>query len=116
MSKIWRELADPKVHSDFMSSYNEGGVPVKKSRDNLLEQWVYFVNVCGFTFQFVSIEQIIECKAYFVQKVHPSTRDSHPPSEHFWHPWYCKLPKGLNKTSNRKRVLKALDCALQKWS
>ncbi|NIB44801.1 hypothetical protein HBA55_34795 [Pseudomaricurvus alkylphenolicus] len=115
MSRVWREIADPKKHSDFMSTYNEGGIPVKKSRDNLIEKWVYLAEVCGFTFQFASIEQVKECKAYFEKKVHPSTRDIHPPHEHYWHPWYCKLPKGINGGTKRQKVLKTLDQILEKW-
>ena len=117
MSRLWKETADPKKHSDFMKTYNEGGVPVAKSRDNLISKWVYFVDVCNFTFQFSSLDQIKEAKSYFEKKTHKSTRDiSHPPYEHYWHPWYCKLPKGITKESKRVRVLKALNQALEKWA
>lgn len=98
-----------------MSTYNEGGVPVKRSRDNLIEKWVYFANVCNFTFQFVSIEQVKECEAYFKKKIHSSTRGDHPPHEHYWHPWYCKLPKGINKGVKREKVRKALSQIIAKW-
>jgi len=116
MSKLWREPADPKKHSDFMSSYNDGGVPIPKSRDNLIDKWVYFVSVCNFTFQFANIEQLKEAKNYFEQKIHKSNLDiSHPPHEHYLHPWYCKLPKGITKDSKRTKVLKALNKALEQW-
>ena len=98
-----------------MSTYNEGGVPVERSRDNLVKKWVYLADVCRFTFQFVSIEQVKECKAYFEKKVHPSTRGGNPPHEHYWHPWYSKLPKGMNKGVKREKVLKALNQILSKW-
>lgn len=32
MSKVWREIADPAKHRDFMSNVIEGGVPVTKTR------------------------------------------------------------------------------------
>ena len=76
MSKVWREIADPKKHIDFMSSRNEGGIPIEASRDNLIEKWVYLSDVCDFTFQFASIEQVIECREYFSKSVHPSTKES----------------------------------------
>ncbi|BDY05604.1 hypothetical protein F0521_26450 [Ferrimonas sp. YFM] len=98
-----------------MSSFTEGGVPITAARDNLLEKWVYFANVCNFTFQFQSIEQVKDCKAYFEKKIHPSTRGNHPLFEHYWHPWYCKLPKGINKDARRVKVLKALQEILDKW-
>ncbi len=63
MSRVWREHADPKKHSDFMSNYTEGGLPIEKSRDNLIDKWVYFVDVCNFTFQFESLEQVKEAKS-----------------------------------------------------
>lgn len=115
MSKVWREIADPMKHSDFISNSHIGGMPVTQPRDNLLEKWVYLVDVCNFTFQFASIEQVKECKAYFEQKVHPSTIGYHPPFEHYWQPWYCKLPKGINKDVKRQKVLKALHKILKKW-
>lgn len=116
MSRVWREIADPKKHSDFMSTYNEGGVPIDKSRDNLIEKWVYLAEVCNFTFQFASLDQVKECKEYFERKIHPTTRGSHPPFEHYWHPWFCKMPKGITKAVNRQKVLKALNKILEKWA
>ncbi len=115
MSKIWREIADPKKHVDFMSTSSLGGVPVSSSKDNLIEKWVYFVEVCNFTFQFASIDQVKECKEYFSNKVHPSTRQEGVDLEHYWHLWYCKLPKGINRGAKREKVLKALDKLLNEW-
>ncbi len=115
MSKVWREIADPGKHRDFMSTTNEGGVPIERSRDNLVQKWVYLADVCNFTFQFASIEQVEECVAYFEQKTHPSTIGDHPPYEHYWHPWYCKLPKGITKGANKEKVLKALKQILTQW-
>lgn len=115
MSKVCREIADPSKHSDFMSSYNEGGVPIERSRDNLIQKWVYIADVCNFTFQFSSLEQVTECKNYFERKVHPSTREENPSNEHYWQPWYCRLPKGINKGVKREKVLKALNEILDKW-
>ncbi len=116
MSRVWREIADPKKHSDFMSTANEGGIPIEKSRDNLIQKWVYLAKVCNFTFQFADINQVKEAKAYFEKKIHPSTRGNHPPYEHYWHPWYCKLPKGINKGIKRQKVLKALNSILKQWA
>jgi len=115
MTKVWREIADPEKHRDFMSTYNEGGAIVHKSRDNLIEKWVYLVDVCNFTFQFVNLDQVKECIKYFEKKVHPSTIDEHPPYEHYWQPWFCKLPKGINKDVKRQKVLKALNQVVEKW-
>jgi len=116
MSKIWREIADPKIHRDYMSTNHEGGLPIEGSSSNLIEKWVYFANVCNFTFQFNGIEQVRTCKAFFEETIHPSTRGEHPPFEHYWQEWYCKLPRGINSKSNSLKVKKALDEILSKWS
>ena len=116
MGKVWREIADPAVHSDFMSNHTEGGFCIKPIPDPLIEKWVYLAEVCNFTFQFSSLDQVRECIAYFEQKTHPSTRcDDHIPYERYWHPWYCKLPKGIIKKTKRKKVLKSLYKILEKW-
>lgn len=115
MSKVWRELAAPQRHTDYMSSRNEGGIPIEVSRDNLIEKWVYFADVNNFVFQFASMEQVLECKDYFSRKIHPSSRESGHDLEHYWHPWYSKLPKGINSRANREKVLKSLDQIISNW-
>ena len=99
-----------------MSTHTEGGIPVEKSKNNLAVKWVYMAEVYGFTFQFADLEQVRICKKYFEANIHPSTRDRHPPHEHYWHPWYGKLPKGLNKKERSQKVIKALDLISSKWS
>lgn len=116
MGKVWREIADPSTHSDFMSTHNEAGIPVTPSADQLIEKWVYFAEICDFTFQFVSLDQVRECIGYFERKTHQSTRSKHPPHEHYWHPWYCKLPKGLTRKNKRRKVLKCLYKILERWA
>lgn len=98
-----------------MSSWNEGGIAIEKSRDNLIQKWVYIAEVKNFTFQFANIAQVQECLSYFEKKVHPSTKGCHPPYEHYWHPWYCKLSKGIKSGVNRQKVTKALNQILAKW-
>ena len=115
MSKVWRELADPKKHLDFMKSFNEGGVPVEAANDNLLEKWVYFADVHNFTFQFSSLDQVRECKIYFSKLTLPSTREAGPHLEHYWHAWFSKLPKGMSRKARREKVIKASDQILNEW-
>ncbi len=114
MSKVWRERKNATKHKDFMNSYVLGGIPVEK-RDNLIIDWVYFAEVEGFIFQFISLEQVKECKTYFEQKTHSSTKAFHPPYEHYWQPWYCRLPKGITKKNKKRKVLKALNEILLNW-
>jgi len=91
-----------------MSTCIEGGVPIEK--------WVYLAEIDGFVFQFANLDQVRECRAFFAQKIHPSTMEKdHNPHEHFWHPWLARLPKGMTKEKNRVKVLKAMDEILAKW-
>ena len=116
MTKIWREIADPAKHRDYMSTYVEGGIPVEPRADNLVKKWVYFTSVDGFVFQFASLEQVRECRDYFSQKHHPSGRNPNQnPHEHYWHPWFERLPKGMMKEKNRLLVIKAMDAIQEKW-
>lgn len=115
VSKFWRERANPKKHVDFMSFRNEGGVSIKKPVSNLISQWIYFIEFEGAVFQFVNLDQVNEFKEYFKLKVHPSTRELWANSEHYWHPWYCRLPKGIKRNVKRFKLLKLIDQALSCW-
>ena len=115
MSNVWREQADPKKHIDFMGNQHVGGLPIEPARDNLLKKWVYFARVKGFTFQFIGLDQVKECRDYFEKKIHPSTIDYHPPYEHYWQQWYTRLPKGIRSEKNRVNIVKALNKIIEQW-
>lgn len=61
--KIWREPADLTQHRDFMRTCNAcGGEPVKASRDNLQQHYVYFLRLNSkFTFVFNGLAQVYQC-------------------------------------------------------
>jgi hypothetical protein len=64
MAQIWTETYDPKKHSDEMHDFTRiPGVPAEQyMRAPTLQRYaVYFVRVCGFTFQFHSLEQLKVC-------------------------------------------------------
>lgn len=113
---VWREVANPALHTDYMSSCNYQGVPVSASPDPLVEKWVYLVRVdATFVLQFNGLEQVGRMRQYLRKKVHPSTKNAGDELEHLWHPWYCKLPKKLTSKSKKSRVLKRLDRVLYTW-
>lgn len=115
MSKHWKEPLDPERHVDHMVS-SVGGSPAEAPRDNLIECWVYFVRVCGFTFEFVSVDQIRECLRHFSLKIHPSGRSAEPPPGVHWnHPWHERLPMTLYEERRRVKVEKALRNALDEF-
>ena len=110
MSRHWKERLDPNRHTDHM-----GGRRVE-TRDNLLEACAYFVQVCDFTFEFVSVSQILECRDHFAVRIHPSGKwKTPPPGTHWNHPWYERLPMWLFEESKRQKVLKALGRALDEF-
>lgn len=117
MARHWKEKLDPSKHRDFMSAHQDaGGLPVDVPRDNLLNSWVYFVDVAGFTFQFVAVAQIQDALRYFEKKIHPSTKEYHNGLEHYWQTWYCRLPPGIKGEAKRIKVRKALRAALAEFA
>ena len=108
MPRIWTELSDPNRHVDFMSDWSIGGRLVTLPSDNLKRRNVLLVEVCQFTFQFHSLEQLNEAIDFFSRTVHPSSRIGGVELEHYWQPWSQRLPKGMTSQSRRVRVLAAL--------
>jgi len=103
MAKIWKE---PKSRHLWLSE--------------LEPTYQYYVDVCGFTFEFISIDAIKEAKAWFAQKTHPSGRlpDSdwlraeHDVAQR----WHERLPAAIKKGTKRDRVVKALTEAIDEFS
>ncbi len=114
--RIWKEKLDSKKHTDYMSSSWIGGMSVKKNKNNLVTEWVYFVQECSFTFQFVSLDQLDECIEYFSLKVLPSTIKQGIVLEHYWQRWFERLPKGLVAKKKKEKILKALKKARIEFS
>ena len=111
MSRHWKETLDVNKHIDYMADHSIGGRSPVAPRDSLLTPDVYFVDVCSFTFQFQSIEQLRHCLSYFQIKIHPSGREAHVNYEHYWQPWYQRLPQYLFEEPKRKKVVVALERA-----
>ena len=109
MSRHWREPFDPEKHRDHMwVARDEAGV----RRDPVLDPGsIYFVEVCGFTFEFHSLGQIDVCLDYFSQRLHASSRinweefgGDHGEAQS----WFERLPQRLLDESKRVRVVDAL--------
>ena len=112
MSRHWKELLDTDRHINYMNSRWVGGLPPTAPRDNLLTSWVYFVEACSFTFQLHSLEQLRHCLRYFQIKIHASDREARVDREHYWQPWYQRLPQYLFEEPKRKKVVVTLERAL----
>ncbi len=103
MAKYWKE---PKPRHQWLNELTPG--------------YIYCVEVCGFTFDFAGIDQMIEVRDWFSQKTHKSTRlpDSKwLRSEHdVAQRWHERLPAEIKKGSKRTRIVKALDEAIDVFS
>jgi len=125
MAKIWSEKYDPKRHRDKMRDASRiPGVPTEQYwRAPTLQRYlVYFVRVCGFTFEFHSIEQLEVCLEFFSQKVRPSSmiRFSESDRRIHWLHWVCqrwfeRLPMKLLEERRRVRIVPALKKALAQF-
>lgn len=117
MAKWWKEELDTSKHRDHIRAIWRGGYIPEPPKDNLIEKWVYFVEVCSFTFQFMSLAQIREALEYFTQRGHPisSTKKRGPgwSGEHWWQAWYQRLPARLFKKSKREKIIKAFKKAIE---
>jgi len=124
MAQIWSETFDPKRHSDRMRDTSQiPGVPEQYFRAPTLQRYpVYFVRVCGFTFEFHSIEQLEVCLEFFSQKTRPSSMIRFSESDRciHWLHWVCqrwfeRLPMQLLEERRRVRIVPALQQALAKF-
>jgi hypothetical protein len=125
MAQIWTETFDPKRHSDKMHDFTRlPGVPTEQYRraPTLQRYPVYFVRVCGFTFEFHSIQQLKVCLEFFSKKVRPSSmiRFSEADRKLHWlhlvcQRWSERLPMQLLEERRRVRIVPALRQALIKF-
>ena len=82
--------------------------------------WVYFVEVCGFTFKFGKLDEIQKYIDFYSIKIHPSAKDTDrlPKSGIFslgdhWERQtkFDELPLYLQEESKRHKVIEALSQA-----
>lgn len=118
MARIWKkpyaEVRDEHLHLFILADQTHKRI-----------EWVYFVQVCSFTFTFVSVEQIAEYLQYYSHRIKPSSRG---PEFGDWpeHSWagdhgerqsrFAKLPLYLYSESKRQKVVKALERALRQFT
>jgi hypothetical protein len=132
MARIWKERRQS-------ISSNRMGLPYQQSPDpKIIPNWIYFIRVCGFTFEFVSVDHIREALNFYSQKIHPSSRlptkewveieaRKKPQGykerirkvikyERFYlQRWYERLPQYLQENGKREKVVKALQRALERF-
>lgn len=112
MSKHWSEPLDPARHRNYMTRWH-GGLRQQPTADPAFDdRRAYFVRVVGFTFEFVSLDDIRECSNWFRQDHHPSSRLPDVVEHDVGQSWHERLPKGLNKAGKREKIIVALERAL----
>ncbi|MFC4310868.1 hypothetical protein ACFPN2_17365 [Steroidobacter flavus] len=109
---IWKERFDPSRHEDRMDSSKHLDYAADP-HESLRTHWVYFAEVAGFTFEFMSLDQARECLRYFEQRLHPSTRADIGSAYHWeMQQWYERIPGYLKSDRNRPEVVRALKTML----
>lgn len=114
MARHWKERYDPARHRDHITGR-------RHDDDPLVVRWVYFVAVCGFAFEFHSLDQIDLCLGHYRRKVRPSTREAfslgwggsvdEARGNMFAYWWEDRLPQYLLEEPKRRKVVKALERA-----
>lgn len=125
MAQIWSEIYNPKRHNDKMADSSRlPTIPGDQYwRAPTLQRYqVYFVRVCGFTFEFHSVEQIEACLRFFSKKVRRSSRIHFSEADRkiYWlhwkaQRWFERLPMKLLEERRRIRIVPALKQALVKF-
>src|SRR5689334_10325481 len=76
--------------------------PPRPSRDERLDpRDAYFVTVCGFTFEFWSVEQIVAALRFYREKVHPSSRMPIWGEHDVTQRWFERVPQYLQANGKR---------------
>lgn len=118
MARIWKR-SYKEVRSEPLHLF----VPLEQTRKPL--DWVYFVQVCSFTFTFVSVEQIAEYLEYYSHNIKPSSRGPEFGSwpNRLWEgdhgerqSRFAQLPLYLYEGPKRQKVVKALERALKQFT
>ncbi|MBD1910307.1 MULTISPECIES: hypothetical protein [unclassified Leptolyngbya] len=100
--------------------WKEENLERRTQHSTLQPVWNYFVEVCGFTFKFDSIEQLEQVLEYYRQKIHPSSiiprldRSLEKIDRSLIQRWYERLPLYLRKEPKRQKVVAALEQARQR--
>lgn len=90
--------------------------PPVPSRDPKLDPGpAYFVRVCGFTFEFWSVDQIEAALQFYLARVHPGSRMPTWGEHDVTQRWYERVPQHLQANGKRERVVKALERALREF-
>ena len=85
-----------------MSTWTEGGGPLPSNTDH-----VYELSFAGTTLVFVDEDQVREAEAFFDNQLRPASA-AYTAREHYWHPWFARLPAKVLKSTNRPKIAKAL--------
>jgi hypothetical protein len=120
---MWKERFDP---ADYLHATDGRGRPLEEYFDPRIRgfenapyrippntEWVYYVQVCGFTFIFYSLAMIREYLDYYERKNLPARREKIMWAHHDYeqNP-FTRLPLYLREEPKRLKVVEALKRAL----
>ena len=118
MARIWK-----KPYIEAQGEPLHLFIPLGQTRKQI--DWIYFVQVCSFTFTFASVEQIAEYLQYYSHKIKPSSRGPEyggwPERRWAGDHWerqsrFAQLPLYLSSEPKRQKVVKALEQALKQFT
>ncbi|MBC7797098.1 MAG: hypothetical protein H7Z37_09525 [Pyrinomonadaceae bacterium] len=115
MAQIHLVEYNPEIHFDYMSSFNESGIAIENPHLIKGKRFVFVLTIGGKSLIFKDVAQMKEAKDFFERKLRPSTIGNPPPYENFWQIWFGRLPKKVLKASNKEKILKAINSALEKY-
>ncbi len=105
MTRFWREPYEPARHRDHMPEI------AGESGDS--PQYAYFVEVGGFTFEFVGLNQLEAALDFLRSPSTGTTRISAGGGDHWeFQPWQGRLPRNVRSRSRRPAAIRALEKAL----
>ena len=126
MARIWKapysreKYRESTGHWDDYLFWREGCIELKSGAWMSLppdseQKWIYYVEVCRFTFVFLSLEEICIYLDFYSEKGRGGSRwraDGRPHPEDEGQNAFSRLPLRLRKEPKRQKVVKALKRAL----
>jgi len=123
VARLWKERFNP---ADYQHATDARGRPLAEYFDPRIRgfenaphrippgtEWVYYVEVCGFTFIFYSLAMIKEYLNYYEMKILPSRREKIASAHHDCEQnQFTRLPLYLREEPRRLKVVQALRRAL----
>lgn len=125
VAQIWKETLVPRRKGELPPHAEDkmGAFPLPPELPaTLVPREVWYVRVCSFTFVFHTLDQLRACLNFYGQKTHKSSRIPFSELHNYGgdsgecQRWFDRLPMYLLEEPKRRKVVAALQVALDQWS